>query len=120
MKRLIACALLVGASLSCAQAQTVEAGTYSVSGTNLDGSAYSGTAEISLTSETTCSIEWETGASNSVGICMLHENAFSAAYVLGDSVGLVIYEVKPGGVLDGVWTISGEDGAGTEVLRLRR
>ncbi|MCY1664578.1 hypothetical protein [Rhizobium sp. SL86] len=120
MKRLFACALFAAASLSHAQAQTVEAGLYDVSGTNLDGSKYSGTARIKLTSETTCSIEWKTGSTESVGICMLHEDAFAAGYVLGDSVGLVIYQVKRGGVLDGVWTISGEDGAGTEVLRLRK
>ncbi|MCO5733149.1 hypothetical protein [Rhizobium sp. SSA_523] len=126
MKRLIACASLAlalafaAAPLSHAVAQTVEAGLYDVSGTNLDGSQYSGTARIQLMSETTCSIEWKTGTTTSTGICMLHEDAFAAGYVLGDSVGLIIYQVKRGGVLDGVWTISGEDGAGTEILRLRR
>ncbi len=120
MKRLFACVLLTVACVSHAHAQTVEAGEYDVAGTNLDGSKYSGTATISLTSETTCSIEWKTGSTQSMGICMLHDDAFAAGYVLGDSVGLVIYKVMRGGVLDGVWTISGEDGAGTEILRLRK
>lgn len=119
MKRLVACVLLAAGLVSHAQAQTVREGTYDVAGTNLDGSKYRGTARIKLTSETTCSIEWKTGDTTSTGICMLHENAFAAGYVLGNSVGLVVYEVQPGGVLDGVWTISGEDGAGTETLRLR-
>ena len=47
---------------------------------------------------------------------MLYDNAFAAAYVLGDAVGLIVYEVKSDGALHGAWTISGKDGSGTEVL----
>ena len=94
--------------LSSANAQTVSAGTYDVQGTNLDGSAYSGTATITLTAGTT-----------SQGICMLHGDAFAAGYVLQDAVGLVVYKVRAGGVLEGVWTITGQDGAGTETLTLQ-
>ena len=119
MKRFVACALFAAGLLSSAQAQTVHEGTYDVAGTNLDGSKYSGTARIVLTSETTCAMEWKTGETTSNGICMLQDNAFAAAYVLGEAVGLVIYEVMPGGVLNGSWTISGQDGSGTETLRLR-
>jgi hypothetical protein len=119
MKRIVACALFAAGLLSSAQAQTVHEGTYDVAGTNLDGSKYSGTARIVLTSETTCAMEWKTGETTSNGICMLQDNAFAAAYVLGEAVGLVIYEVMPGGVLNGSWTISGQDGSGTETLRLR-
>lgn len=120
MKTMIAgLALAAGLALP-AQAQTVSAGTYDVRGTNLDGSKYQGTARIKLTSETTCSIEWKTGDTSSSGICMLYDNAFAASYILGKNVGLVIYELKEEGVLDGVWTISGEDGSGTETLRLRK
>ena len=118
--KIILAGLLLAAGLSSASvAQTVREGTYDVAGTNLDGSSYKGTAVITLTSETTCSIEWSTGGTTSEGICMLHDNAFAAGYVLGDAVGLIVYEVKDKGVLDGVWTISGEDGAGTEVLTRR-
>ena len=116
MKKILACALLSLGLLAPAQAQTVNAGTYDVEGTNLDGSSYSGTATISLTSETTCSIEWSTGSTTSTGICMLYDNAFAAAYVLGDAVGLIVYEVKSDGSLEGAWTISGKNGSGTEVL----
>ena len=105
--------------LSSANAQTVSAGTYDVQGTNLDGSAYSGTATITLTSDTTCAIEWNTADTTSQGICMLHDDAFAAGYVLQDAVGLVVYKVRAGGVLEGVWTITGQDGAGTETLTLQ-
>ena len=57
MKKILAGALLGLGLVVPAHAQTVNAGTYDVEGTNLDGSAYSGTATIELTSETTCSIE---------------------------------------------------------------
>lgn len=119
MKKYLAYAVASLAFALPAQAQTVSAGTYSVEGTNLDGSAYNGTATITLTSETTCVIEWKTGGTTSEGICMLHEDAFAAGYVLGDAVGLVVYKVKDGGVLEGSWTITGKDGAGTEKLTLQ-
>lgn len=118
MLRTLALALLGVGLCSPAAAQTVSAGTYSVEGTNLDGSRYSGTARITLESDTTCSIEWQTGDTTSQGVCMLNDNAFAAGYMLEDAIGLVIYEVKGGGVLEGVWTITGKDGSGTEVLTL--
>ena len=120
MRTILAGALLgLGLALPV-QAQTVSAGTYDVEGTNLDGSTYGGTATIELTSETTCAIEWSTGSTTSQGICMLYDNAFAAAYVLGDAVGLVVYEVKGDGVLEGAWTISGKDGSGSETLTLQQ
>ncbi|OBZ95432.1 hypothetical protein ADU59_12765 [Pararhizobium polonicum] len=116
MKKIIAAAALLLAAASTANAQTVNAGKYTVEGTNLDGSSYSGTAEITLASETTCVIEWETAGVKSTGVCMLNDNAFAAAYVLEDALGLVVYHVNGDGTLDGKWTITGKDGSGTEVL----
>lgn len=116
MKTILAGALLGLGLVVPAHAQTVNAGTYTVEGTNLDGSPYNGTATIALTSETTCSIEWNTGGTTSNGICMLYDDAFAAGYVLGDAVGLIVYQVKDDGSLEGAWTISGKDGSGTETL----
>lgn len=116
MRTILAGALLGLGLAASAQAQTVATGTYDVEGTNLDGSSYRGTATITLTSETTCAIEWTTGSTTSQGICMLYDNAFAAGYVLGDSIGLVVYEVRDDGSLEGAWTISGQDGSGTERL----
>ncbi|WP_102959537.1 hypothetical protein [Mangrovicella endophytica] len=108
-------AALLALAPSAARAQSV-GGTYEVRGTNLDGSAYKGTATIEVTSKTTCRIRWETG-STSNGICMRNDNAFSAAYVFGSgAAGLVVYEMKPDGTLDGLWTIADTDGVGTETL----
>jgi hypothetical protein len=91
-------------------------GKYTVEGKNLDGSSYSGTAEIVLTSETTCAINWQTGSSEAVGICMRNDESFAAAYVMDDVTGLIIYKVMPDGTLNGLWTISGSEGNGAEVL----
>jgi hypothetical protein len=100
---------------AAASAQTI-GGDYTVAGTNFDGSAYSGTATIKPSSDSTCRIDWKTGSSTSTGFCMLANKAFAAAYKLNDSVGLVVYELQPDGSLKGYWTIADKPGSGTETL----
>ncbi len=53
MRRLPAVAFILLCLAASASAQSI-GGMYTVEGTNLDGSNYSGTAEIKLTSDTTC------------------------------------------------------------------
>ena len=91
-------------------------GKYRVDGQNLNGSPYSGTAIITVTSKNTCRIVWTTGGTTSDGICMRNGDMFSAGYVLQDKVGLVIYEINDDGSLDGLWTIADQDGEGKERL----
>jgi hypothetical protein len=115
MKRaLFGAAVLAVAFSATASAQSV-GGKYQVSGTNFDGSSYGGTAVITRSSNSTCRIHWDTG-STSDGFCMLANNSLAAAYKMGDSMGLVLYEMKSDGTLDGVWTIADKSGAGTETL----
>lgn len=115
MKRLAFAVSALLVSVIGAQAQNI-GGLYSVEGTNVDGSPYKGKAEIKLTSETTCEIFWTTGQTTSSGICMRNGPAFSAGYALGDKVGLVIYQVFEDGHMEGLWTIAGVNGTGTEKL----
>jgi hypothetical protein len=115
MKRLVLAAGVLLASAFGAQAQNI-GGNYAVNGTNFDGSPYQGTAEVRLTSETTCGIFWTTGGSTSSGICMRNGPAFSAGYELNGKVGLVIYQVFEDGHMEGLWTIAGTNGLGTENL----
>jgi hypothetical protein len=115
MRHLVLAGLFALASCGIAVAQDV-GGSYAVEGTNINGSPYTGTAEITLLSETTCAIEWTTGSTTSTGICMRYGNAFSAGYVLGDAVGLLVYEIMEDGSMDGIWTVTGQDGTGTEIL----
>ncbi|TPM96719.1 hypothetical protein [Mesorhizobium sp. B2-1-3A] len=115
MRKLILSLALLGFTALPAAAQSI-GGTYTVAGTNFDGSAYGGEATITLTSGTTCTIHWETGGSSSDGICMRNDDAFSAGYVMDKDIGLVVYKVEEDGSLHGLWTIAGKEGNGTEVL----
>jgi hypothetical protein len=108
-------AACLAASVATASAEGL-GGTYRVSGKNFNGSNYSGTAEIVATSDTTCRIRWVTGGTTSQGICMRSGSVFAASYRLGNSVGLVIYEINPNGTLEGTWTIADKSGVGTETL----
>jgi hypothetical protein len=105
----------LAAGISAADAQSI-GGRYQVQGKNFDGSSYSGQADIVITSETTCRIVWNTGGQISRGICMRNDNAFSAAYQLGNKIGLVIYQVRPDGSMLGLWTIADQKGVGQELL----
>ncbi len=113
MQRLltVAVALCAGA----VQAQDI-GGLYEVAGQGFDGSTYVGTAEIRATSDVTCEIVWDTGGQISKGICMRQGDTFAASYVIGDGIGMAIYQVKPDGTLDGTWTVLGSDGVGREML----
>jgi hypothetical protein len=91
-------------------------GRYAVHGTNIDGTTYGGEAEITLTSDTSCEIKWDTGSTESEGICMRNDDSFAAGYKLGDDIGLIIYKILPDGSLTGVWTLAGKGGNGTETL----
>ena len=99
-----------------AEAQPALGGRYQVNGKNPNGSTYSGTAEIVVTSNNTCRITWVTGSTTSAGICMRNRNVFSAAYRMGNLIGLVIYEIRPEGIIDGIWTVADQSGVGSEVL----
>jgi hypothetical protein len=113
---LLAAALATASITSAYAAPADVGGTYTVNGKNADGSEYGGTAEIVVTSENTCRIFWQTGATTSEGICMRNGIAFSAGYLLGDKVGLVIYEIMDDGSMEGLWTIADQPGIGLEVL----
>ena len=115
MKRALIAAFLFCVSASVGTAQDI-GGRYAVAGTNIDGTPYGGEAVITLTSDTTCQIEWITGATSSFGICMRYDNAFAVGYQQGDAVGLAIYLVMADGALNGTWTVAGKEGSGSEIL----
>lgn len=106
-------AILVSLPLAAA-AQDVS-GRYTVEGRNFDGSRYRGVAEIMVTTKNTCRIVWNTG-STSEGICMRNGKTFAATYGSGNTTGLVIYEIRPDGRMEGLWTMADREGVGTESL----
>jgi hypothetical protein len=92
-------------------------GDYAVTGTNLDGSGYTGNASIAMLSDSTCDVLWVTGADSvSSGVCMVANGMVAVSYEMGDVMGLAVYTVAPDGTLSGEWTIDGQDGTGTETL----
>ena len=113
MRSIILALLFAVGCGAAASAQTV-GGKYSIKGTNPDGSSYGGTAEITPSGDS-CRMVWHTD-STWRGIRMLANKSFAASYRLGDTYGLVIYELQPDGILKGVWTVADQNGAGTETL----
>lgn len=116
MKRILGSVVMLAAVIGATGVQAADVGgAYSVYGTNFDGSHYRGTATIKGSSSS-CTIEWQTGSTTSSGICILSGTVFAAAYQLGKDVGLAVYDVHSDGALDGVWSIEGQEGSGTEIL----
>jgi hypothetical protein len=110
---------LAFAALVClvfpAAAQQV-GGEYTVEGKNFDGSPYHGTATITFQNDLSCTIEWVSGPNTSSGICMKNGNMFAAAYEQQGVFGILSYQILDSGVLDGAWTVAGQDGYGVERL----
>jgi hypothetical protein len=114
MRRIAIVAAVLAVGGLSAEAQNI-GGRYRIEGTNPNGSRYAGTAVVTLTSDTTCRIVWDTGGTSN-GICMRNGDTFAAGYVLQGKPGLVIYRLSGDGSMRGIWTIAGEGGAGTENL----
>ena len=114
MRTLVPALLAAHLLVPAAFAQNI-GGRYQVHGTNFNGSPYSGTADVTASSNSTCRIEWETG-SHSKGFCMVAGSSMAAAYKLNGSVGLVLYQLQPDGSLKGTWTLADTPGSGTELL----
>jgi hypothetical protein len=118
--------ILASLALSCclfgaALADTLKlADGYSVSGTTVDGSPYSGAAEVAITSGTTFEVTWRIGGATYKGFGMRWDDVLAVSYAGGNVMGVAIYQVdKDSGVLNGRWTIAGQPGSGTEKLSPR-
>jgi hypothetical protein len=114
--RMVAGAVVMGLACSGMAAAQDVGGRYLVQGTGFDGGAYAGEAQISVTSDVTCKIEWNTGGQYSEGICMRSGNVLAAAYVISERAGMIIYTINADRSMQGQWTIAGMDGVGTETL----
>lgn len=88
---------------------------YDATGTNPDGTKYTGSATIDILSDTTFAIQWKIAGSVYKGFGMRLNGTLAATYMIGGQPGLVIYSVE-GNELDGLWAIRGENGNGTEHL----
>lgn len=88
-------------------------GRYSVSGTNQDGTIYSGSATITHAGGNAYTINWIIGdVQNIQGTGTLNNGIF----VVDDGEFINTYTVLSNGTLNGTWTQRGVDGTGTEIL----
>lgn len=115
VRTLVAFAFLVAATIARADVLTLHT-TYDATGTNPDGSKYTGTVAIKVISEKTFTIRWKIDGQTYDGFGMRNGDALAATYMLDGKPGLVIYKLGDGGVLNGFWVVRGENDGGTERL----
>jgi hypothetical protein len=92
------------------------ASQYEASGTNPDGYKYTGTANVTIISDTTYTIVWKIAGATYEGFGMRLNDSLAATYTIDGDPGLIIYKVDGDG-LTGAWAIRGHNGVGTEHLR---
>ena len=113
MRRLIlALAFLICAGPALAQRD----GIYEVTGTNLDGTAYTGLAQIRAVGINSFSIVWRIGNTLIEGTGMASGRTIAVSYGQAQRPGIGIYQLNPDGSMDGEWTIVGASAIGRERL----
>ncbi len=113
MRRLVfALALLLAASPALAQRD----GLYTVTGTNLDGTEYTGLAQIRAIGINSFSIAWRLGNTLVEGVGMASGRTIAVTYGQAQRPGMGIYTLNPDGSMDGEWTIIGAPAIGRERL----
>jgi hypothetical protein len=111
MKALLAAAVLCLAAVAPAWADP--AGTYTVSGTNPDGTTkYQGTVTVTDTGDT-FKVVWTIGDSTTTGTAIGNDDVLSIGYATGDNTGVALFTSK-NGVWDGVWSYLGQTKLGLE------
>jgi hypothetical protein len=93
VRTLLALVFLAVAMPANAETLTLSS-TYSVAGTNPDGSKYTGTAAVKVVSDATFTIKWTVGSSVYTGFGMRMNDALAATYMIDGEPGLVIYKVE--------------------------
>jgi hypothetical protein len=94
--------------------------TYDETGTNPNGSKYTGTATVEIISDTTFSIRWKIGSTTYNGFGMRMNDTLAATYMVDGQPGLIVYKVGDDGTLSGLWAIRGQNGNGTDRLTPRK
>ena len=94
-------------------------GAYNVSGTNPDGSLYTGTLDLQQIGMSSFRLQWQVGTNTIEGVGMVSGLTLAVVFQLGEQTGMGMYELRPSGELSGTWTIIGSQATGTEVARPR-
>ncbi|MEI6159730.1 MAG: hypothetical protein WCP77_07850 [Roseococcus sp.] len=116
--------LAAGLALSLAFAAPASAqrsGTYDITGSNPDGSAYTGTLVLEQIGLLSFRLQWTIGPDVIDGVGMVSGLSFATAFSLGggSSPSMGIYELRPNGQLVGQWTTIGAFAAGQETATPR-
>ncbi len=120
MIRRLFCAVVFLAAVTAANAEPLKlAPKYNSTGTNPDGSKYTGSAVVHIISDTTFAIEWTIAGETYKGFGMRMDDSLSATYMLDGQPGLIIYKVQADGSMVGTWAIKGQSGTGSETLTPR-
>jgi hypothetical protein len=109
---LLALAALLFATPALAQRD----GLYDVSGTNLDGTAYTGLAQIRTVGINSFNILWRIGDQIVEGVGIASGRTIGVAYGMAQRPGMGIYTLNPDGSMEGEWTIIGAPSIGRERL----
>ena len=113
MRRLV---LALALSLLASPALAQRDGLYDVTGTNLDGTPYSGVAQIRAMGLNSFAIIWRIGTTLVEGAGMASGRTIAVTYGVAQRPGIGIYTLNPDGSMDGEWTIVGAPAIGRERL----
>jgi len=116
MKFLRAVAVLMILALPAAAQRS---GFYDISGTNPDGSLYTGTMALQQVGLSSFRLTWNVGANTIEGVGMVSGLILAVVFQLGEQTGMGMYELRPSGELSGTWTVVGSQATGTEIARPR-
>ncbi|NIT37035.1 MAG: hypothetical protein GTN49_11150 [candidate division Zixibacteria bacterium] len=110
--------LLVSTCALAAAAFGDVVGEYQGSGTNPGGQG-SYTCDVAITkSGDVYAVQWFfDGELGYEGVGIVKDDLFCVGYTSSGSYGVVVYEVKADGSLDGTWTGAGATNVGTEKLK---
>ena len=102
------------AFLICTAALADPVGRYSVRGTNPGGgSPYSGEVAVTKTGDT-YRIVWNVGGQTYTGTGIGSDDFLAVSYRSGNETGLALYNRKPNGTWEGIWTYAGARQIGTD------
>jgi hypothetical protein len=116
MRRLLPAAATAACLALATPAFAQRDGVYEVTGTNLDGTPYTGLAQIRTVGLASFNIIWRIGNQLVEGTGMASGRTVAVAYGLAQRPGMAIYTLNPDGSLDGEWTIIGATQVATERL----
>ena len=118
----LACGLLPTKADDIVEAPIEEAqlpdisGDYTVSGTNADGTSYTGEATITSTGNG-YTIRWVIAGESMNGLGDFDGQTYRVDWEASWGTGEAVYSLTSNGILKGTWTTDGGSGQGTEELR---